>query len=180
MNDRGIWTLKEEIDTHVFDVSLCDQIILLFNGSIVDIGCGDGSYTRHLIENGFDCVGYDGSPLTPELSSGLCGVKDFSEPVNIGRFDIVLSLEVGEHIPAPYEEIFIDNICKAAKQFIILSWAVPGQGGTGHVNCRGNDYIINKIQERGGTFDPVLTQKLRDSATLSWFKNTLIIFQWNQ
>jgi hypothetical protein len=27
MNDRGCWTLKEEIDTHVFDESLCEAII---------------------------------------------------------------------------------------------------------------------------------------------------------
>jgi len=180
MNERGIWTTKEETDTHEFDVSLCDQIVLLFHGSVIDIGCGDGSYTRHLIQNGFDCVGYDGSPLTPELSSGLCGVMDFSEPVNVGRFDIVLSLEIGEHIPIQYEEVFIDNICNATKNFIILSWAVIGQGGTGHVNCRDNDYIITKIQARGFILNPALTQKLRSSAILSWFKNTLMVFQWKQ
>ena len=41
----------------------------------------------------------------------------------------VMSLEVGEHIPADYEAIFLDNLARHAKEGVLLSWARPNQGG---------------------------------------------------
>ena len=139
MDVRGNWTTKEETDTHVFDRALCDAIIIVCENqginSIIDIGCGNGAYTKHFLMNGFDCMGFDGSPMTKELTKGLCEVRDFSEPVYIGKFGLVLSLEVGEHIPAEFEQTFLDNLVDNSIDLIIMSRAVEGQGGTGHVNC---------------------------------------------
>jgi SAM-dependent methyltransferase len=181
MNDRGCWTLKEEIDTHVFDESLCEAIIATCNNqgikSVVDIGCGNGAYTRRILSAGLYCDGFDGSPLTVEMTNFICSVRDFSQRQNIGKYGLVLSLEVGEHIPAEYEDIFIDNLTDAAMGLIILSWAVPGQGGTGHVNCQNNSYIIRQMAERGFFYDSLATQYLRHKATIPWFKNTILTFE---
>lgn len=177
MNDRGIWTTKEELATHLFDESLCDAIITICNSknlrSIVDIGCGNGSYVKYFKNKGFNCWGYDGSPLTPDF----CIIKDFSERINIGKYGLVLSLEVGEHIPVDYEQIFIDNLVDASIGLIILSWAVEGQGGDGHVNCRNNNYVINELTNRGYCYDEATTEFLRDKSTLSWFKDTILTFE---
>ena len=180
MNERGIWTTREEIATHQFDESIAVTISKMFPviRTVADIGCGNGDYTKYLNSTKIKCSGYDGSPLTEEITSGECYIMDFSVPVVIGTFDLVLCLEVGEHIPAQYEKVFIDNICNAARKLIILSWAVPGQGGTGHVNCHDNEYIIYKISRRGFGFYPELTKRLRRDATLSWFKDTLMAFRW--
>jgi hypothetical protein len=181
MDKRGCWTLKSETDTHVFDESLCNALVTICQNrdirSIVDIGCGNGSYVNYLNDNKLNCWGYDGSPLTKELTGGSCKRKDFSERVDIGKFGLVLSLEVGEHIPQEYEEIFLDNLVNAAIGFIIISWAIEGQGGDGHVNCRNNDYVIQQIENRGFYYDFETTQYLRDKASVSWFKNTILAFE---
>lgn len=179
ITDRGIWTSTDETNTHMFDEPLCKAIIkgLKHGMTVVDLGCGNGAYTMALRNAGFMCIGYDGSPLTEELTGGICRILDLSEPVQIGRYDLVLSLEVGEHIPSKYEDVFIKNLDNACRMFIILSWAIEGQPGTGHVNCRNNDYVIGKMRDRGFFYCPESTQELRDSSTLPWFKNTLLVFQ---
>ena len=50
---------------------------------------------------------------------------------------------MGEHIPKIYEKIFIDNLDNNNTKGIIISWAVKGQGGVGHVNEQNNEYIKN-------------------------------------
>ncbi|GAG88294.1 unnamed protein product [marine sediment metagenome] len=180
IHERGYWTSTQETDTHRFDGSLCVAISELIKNdlkTVIDIGCGNGAYTNAFNSTGFDCTGYDGSPLTPELTNNTCHIKDFSETVDLGKFDLVLCLEVGEHIPLQYEQTFIDNLCRAAKNNIVLSWALVGQGGDGHVNCRNNDYVITEMAMRGFKIDIEKSNLLRSKATLSWFKNTIMYFK---
>ena len=125
----------------------------------------------------FDINGFDGNPHTPALTQGICGVLDLTNnDLNIGTYGWVISLEVGEHIPKEFEQRYLDNITKAAKFGVILSWAVVGQDGHGHVNCQNNDYIIAEMAKRGFTYSKIESEHLRKSATLSWFKNTLMVF----
>lgn len=178
ISERGIWQSSDETNTHEYDASLAEKLVFLFAPceSIVDIGCGNGKYVMNFLAHGISCKGYDGSPLTPELSGGLCETMDFSQPVDIGKFDMVLSLEVGEHIPVQYEQIFIDNLCNASKYLILMSWAVEGQPGIGHVNCRSNEYIIAEVEKRGFKYTPKTSELLRKISSLPWFKNTLMFF----
>ena len=183
INERGCFMTRFETDAHICDEPLCAAIIKMYKDvkTAVDIGCGNGKYTRNLIAAGIPCKGYDGSPLTPEITDGLCEVMDFSIPSDIGQFDLVLCLEVGEHIPKQYEQVFIDNICRAADKHVCLSWALEKQDGWGHINCQNNDYVISEMRKRGFTYKPVETQILRDSTGLNeyiwWFKNTVMIFK---
>jgi tryptophanyl-tRNA synthetase len=178
INERGYWQSMEEINTHEFDKTLCGAIIERYKdtGTLVDIGCGNGAYVFNFSNSGIKCKGYDGSPLTEKITYGICEIKDFSTDVEIGKYDLVLSLEVGEHIPSKYEQIFIDNICNAAKNLIILSWAVEGQGGTGHFNERNNDYVIGEFAKRRFIFDNEQSSYLRIRSSLPWFINTIMVF----
>ena len=177
MNERGIWTKEQEYLTHQFDQRLANVIINLFEvNTVADIGCGNGAYTAYLNEHGLKCKGYDGSPFTPQS----CEIRDFSRVQDIGKFDLVLCLEVGEHIPVYYQDVFINNVCNATYKYIILSWAIPGQGGDGHVNCQDNYYVIGEVQRRGFQLDSHLTNLLRLEASLSWFKNTILVFEWKK
>jgi len=183
IHPKGYWLVVEGENTHTFDQRLCASIVDIFKPFVktaVDIGCGDGRYTKYLIKNGIKCKGYDGSPVTPQLSGGLCEVKDFADPQDIGKFDLVLSLEVGEHIPKEYEQIFIDNICNASNRYICLSWAIEGQPGYGHFNCRNNDYVISELAKKGFYHCAKSSQYLRDNCTqdkFPWFINTVMVFQ---
>ncbi|XP_023342126.1 uncharacterized protein LOC111711894 isoform X3 [Eurytemora carolleeae] len=75
-------------------------------------------------------------------------------------FDWVISIEVGEHIPSQYQLAYIDNLIRVSifdtdnlirmsKIGIILSWAVPGQGGQGHVNEKSNKAVVKLFEDRG-------------------------------
>lgn len=189
INAAGYWEdmsphdIQEE---HVFDVNLCVQIKSFLKGenttSVADLGCGLGNYTNELNKDGIiQCDGFDGNPKTPVLTNDMCKVMDLSKPCVFGEsgktYNWVLSLEVGEHIPKEYEHIYIDNICNTAEHGIILSWAIKGQGGMGHVNCQNNDYIINVIERKGFAYDKDASNVLRKKATLSWFKNTIMVFR---
>jgi hypothetical protein len=146
--------------------------------SLVDFGCGLADYVKQLVRSGIPAIGYDGNPFTEQLSDGFGMVLDLSVPVALPtRFDWVMSLEVGEHLPVIYEQIFLNTLCRHACRGIILSWAIPGQGGHGHVNERTPDYIRQQLHQRGWTLDVKDTAGLRNAATLPWFKNTLTVFR---
>lgn len=144
--------------------------------SVYDFGCGEGDYLYHL--SNFDpdvrCTGFEGHTVDLKFNNVI--KKDLSEPFDMPPVDLVISIEVGEHIPKEFEQIFIDNVTKSANKHIILSWAVVGQNGTGHVNCQDNDYIISEITKRGWIFDSDTTFALREKMPPIWIKNTLMIF----
>jgi hypothetical protein len=109
-----------------------------------------GNYVKTFNQNNINAIGYDGNPNTPELTNNLCNTLDLSIPVKFNEpFDWVMSLEVGEHLPKKFEDIFIHNLHNNNKFGIILSWAIKGQGGHGHVNEQNNDYIKSKICKLG-------------------------------
>ena len=146
--------------------------------SVVDFGCGEGDYVGCLMKNGFDAVGYDGNPLTPEITKGLGQVLDLSEPINLHKqFDWVVSLEVGEHLPHQFERIFVENLMRHAKKGIVLSWAVKNQGGDGHFNEQNNDYIKALFAGYGYANDLGAEYLLRDKASFGYFKNTIMVFR---
>ena len=179
INEHGFW---EGIDSskHLYDEYLGQSILHLIikNGwmDAIDIGCGTGYYTKLFQDNGVPCDGYDGNPNTPETSHGLGSVADFALPILGEQKDLVLCLEVGEHVPKKYEQTLLDNITNHSKKAIILSWAVPGQDGFGHVNCQTNDYIIDQIEKRGFRYSFNDTTFLRTRAYRSWFKKTTMVF----
>jgi hypothetical protein len=179
ISNRGIWLSTDETDTHEYDACLAAAMVKKFSHleSLVDIGCGNGKYTMNFMANGIHCIGYDGSPLTPELTYGTCRIADFSELVDIGKFDMVLSLEVGEHIPSEYENIFLDNLAYASDGYIVISWAIPGQPGIGHVNCQTNFHVIRALRERGFYHNLSIEDYLRKHSSLPWFKETLMVFK---
>lgn len=166
---------------HYHDEPLADELIALFAGhSVLDMGCGDAWYVGRFLQAGIDAFGVDGNPETsawPDARHGHVLVADLSAPCRIDAREWVMSLEVGEHVPAEYADAFLDNLCESAKKGIVLSWAVPGQNGHGHVNEQANGYVVQKMLERGWHNDQQMETKLRLSSTVGWFKNTLMVFR---
>jgi cyclopropane fatty-acyl-phospholipid synthase-like methyltransferase len=137
-----------------------------------------GDYVKTFLANGLNASGFDGNPNTPELTDNLCKVLDLSIPKQFEeKFDWVMSLEVGEHLPPQFEDIFINNLHNNNNYGIVLSWAIKGQGGHGHFNEQNNDYIKSKICKLGYLNDIKSEDKLREDSTLSWFKNTIMVFR---
>lgn len=181
INQRGFWE-NPNTEGHAYDAGVSQAIMRFLNAhklkTVVDIGCGPGQYAKIFKRFGFEVEAYDGNPNTPELTGGIGQVMDFSHPIALcNSYDLVMSLEVGEHIPEEFEQIFIDNLTRHAKNYIILSWAIPDQVGDGHVNCRPNSYIRDKMAAQGFIYNQAETLIMRRMAKLWWFKNTIMVFE---
>lgn len=181
INDLGFWETTDGTG-HIHDLSIAAALSNYLADkqakTVVDFGCGMGDYAWLFINEGYGVQAYDGNPNTESLTNGIGKVLDLSKPFYLGKkFDVVLSLEVGEHIPAEFEQQFIDNICKHAKKHLVISWAIEGQGGSGHVNCKNNDYIIGQIVDCGFKYNAKDSQTIRNAATnASWFGYTIMVF----
>lgn len=180
---RGIWIGADATKHHChMSLQLGKAIVKLLEDtgstSIADFGCGLGEYTHFFMEQGFQSLGCDGNPNTLELTDGLCEIRDLSQSFDLGKkFDWVMSLEVGEHIPQEFEDVFIDNLVYHCKKGIILSWAHKGQKGTGHFNCQNDDYIKEKMAERGLINDLKWQEFLRARVgRMRWLIPNLMVF----
>lgn len=187
INPRGFW-ISNSLEGHCYDHKLVEALGFLLTfmevKTVVDLGCGPGWYVKALRDKGFYVGGFDGNPYTKEISMGILQDGIYCEQLDLTQgfelevpVDLILSLEVGEHIPVKYEEVFIQNLVRNTKNYIIVSWATEGQGGDGHINCRSNDYVIRKIKSYGFAENVPAKNFLRKRACLDWFRKTIMVFQ---
>jgi len=122
---------------------------------------------------------YDGAPFIEEATNGSVGFLDLVLPQFwLPRHDWVLSLEVVEHIPSQFETTVLDNIVRPAIVGVVLSWAVPGQGGYSHVNEKSAQYSEEQMRIRGLKLDGETTTHLRQIATLPWMRNNVAVYRF--
>ena len=119
--------------------------------------------------------------VAPLGSDGTPRVKfcDLTEPMELEAEDWVISLEVGEHIPQNTSSSFLDLLHKHNRKGIIISWAIRGQGGHGHINEKNNDEVIKMITEIGyyqNEWTRQFQSSVRRIAHYSWFRNTFLVF----
>lgn len=181
LDNTGSWAIKD-MNEHAFDPNLALEITKFVKTNrlknCVDFGCGPGEYVKFLRSEKIKCKGYDGNIHTEEITKGKCKILDLTSDFTlVNKFDCVISLEVGEHIPNELENKFISNICKHANKYIIISWGIPGQGGYGHINCQTNEYIKNRFKDFGFSSCDLIAEKFREESILSWFKNTIMVYK---
>ena len=133
VHPRGFWSGPDVKYGHAYDQGLAQGLVDFFIkervSSVVDLGCGMGDYVHCFLKHDLYAKGYDGNPDTVELTSGVAEVADLSELMYLNeKFDWVLSLEVGEHIPKEFENTFIENLHRNNLKGIVLSWAIKAQG----------------------------------------------------
>ena len=180
ISESGYWLFGTDSREHYYDPKLCNSIIDLLRinsiKSVYDFGCGHGNYTNEIGKVIPSITGFDGNPHTSLLPN--CVVQDLSVLFQIDKADCIICLEVAEHIPQEFEGILLSNISNNLNEsgILIISWAVEGQGGLGHVNCRNNDYVLN-ILSNDYTFLENESEKLRNESGLIWFKGTLMVFR---
>lgn len=159
---------------------MAEQLLrLVAGGDVLELGAGFGCYSAYWKASNqiSSIVAVDGAKDVDVVTRGLVQRADLSERLDLKRtFDWVIMLEVAEHVPKEFEDVLLQNLRRHAGN-LVISWAVPGQGGNGHVNLQTNEYVIDKLTGMGWKHDPVATQQLRDSATLGWFKNTPLVFR---
>ena len=127
MDDSGINSTE-----HKTDIKLAGYLSQFLKGKQVgSFGDGPGLYKKYFDQTSFLKLydAYDGSPFAEDSSEGRVKFLDLSIPqYGLPIYDWIISLEVAEHIPHQYEEIFLSNLARHASTGIILSWSLPGGG----------------------------------------------------
>lgn len=121
--------------------------------SVIDIGCGDGSWLSIFRKSGIkDFLGVDGNWVDRQIlkiPEERFLYHEMQKPLRLERqFDLVVSLEVAEHISAKYAEIFIESLTNLGP-VVLFSAAIPFQGGVNHLNEQWQDYWANLFERRG-------------------------------
>jgi SAM-dependent methyltransferase len=149
--------------------------------SVVDVGCGNGTWLSVFREHGVtDVLGLDGEYV--QLHQLLIPHRQFRpadlvNPPSLGRrFDLALSIEVAEHLPEEVADRFIDYLTSLAP-VVAFSAAIPGQGGTNHVNEQWPDYWVSRFRDRGFVpVDCLRSLVWRDSTVDWWYAQNMLLF----
>jgi SAM-dependent methyltransferase len=157
---------------------------LLDISSVLDVGCGRGVWLREWHNLGVnDIVGVDGAYVDDSQLAILPEqfVKcDLSQPFNLQRqFDVVQSLEVGEHITESHADSFVTNLASHG-DIILFSAAIPGQGGEFHVNEQPYAYWRDKFAAKGfRTFDWLRPRIYHLNTVEPWYRYNVLLFVRN-
>lgn len=179
--NNGIWSVKTASRKHKCDIALADTIgsIYPIQMSMADLGCGIGSYCKILRDKyqWQNVIGYEGTVGVSNLQNAYDKILfcDLTKEIELIRpFQMVLCLEVGEHIPKEFEQVFLNNVTKMSGNNLIISWAYPGQGGTGHVNELDQNYVYSQLTQRGFEIDNDKTHELRIKSEFKWFRKNIM------
>ncbi len=150
--------------------------------SVLDVGCGTGSWAATFMAHGAEVVGVDGYAPADALHipAERFSVHDLTNPLDLGRrFDLVVSLEVAEHLDARFESVFVDSLVRHAEA-VLFSAAIPNQAGTGHVNLRWQSYWAGLFADRGYRLFDVVRPAFWDSSVEPWYKQNILLFACGQ
>ncbi len=152
---------------------------------VIDVGCGTGTWLSAFQEYGVtDILGIDGDWVDPqmlEIPKGNFLALDLTQPLPIEQqFDLVVSLEVAEHLPSDCARAFVESLVKLGP-VILFSAAVPFQGGTNHVNEQWPDYWAKLFQEQGYVAIDCVRNKIWQNERVKWYyAQNILIFAKGQ
>ncbi|MCL6249532.1 class I SAM-dependent methyltransferase [Altererythrobacter sp. KTW20L] len=149
--------------------------------SLVDIGCGVGSWLAAAQETGFThCRGVEGPwgrDAALAIDPAIVTFQDLQQPIQLDRrFDLALTLEVAEHLPETRANSFVADLCALA-DLVLFSAAIPMQGGKGHVNEQWQSYWAELFAEHGyQAFDPIRPLLWNDPDISFWYRQNTLIY----
>lgn len=149
--------------------------------SIVDIGCGDGSWLAVFRRLGVDdVVGVDGDHVEEEvlqIPTEYFRSFDLREPLSLERtFDLALSLEVAEHLPSDCAAKFVESLTRLSR-VILFSAAIPYQGGNGHINEQWPDQWANLFEKHGYLPIDVIRKRVwQDDSVEWWYAQNVLLY----
>ena len=149
--------------------------------SIVDVGCGVGSWLAVFNDLGVESIlGVDGDYVDRamlEIPAARFVTRDLAAPFRLQqRFDLVVSLEVAEHLPARSAEDFVESLA-ALGDVVLFSAAIPFQEGERHLNEQWPDYWVALFQKRGYAVIDCLRSGVWNHPDVEWwYAQNMLIF----
>ncbi len=137
--------------------SIADAIIAeLAPQQVLDAGCAMGMLVAALRTRGVQAYGIDISEYAisqvPSEASAYCRLGSITEPLN-QHYDLIISIEVLEHMPADQADLAIANFCKHSDSILFSSTPLDFKEVT-HINVR-NPEAWSALFARHGFFRDV-------------------------
>jgi SAM-dependent methyltransferase len=149
--------------------------------SVVDVGCGDGTWLSVVRNLGIeDVLGLDGDyvqPATLQIPRDRFRAQDLNRPFELPRtFDLAISLEVAEHLPEASGPGFIESLTRLAP-VVLFSAAIPFQGGDNHINEQWPDlWAALFARHRFLPVDFIRKRIWRNEAVDWWYAQNVMLF----
>lgn len=187
MNDEKIKYIHH---SRVYNFEAAQEIVpyligLLNPNSVVDVGCGIGTWLKVFLDHKIeDCLGIDGE----YIDKNLLTIKDrffisydLEKYYSCNRkFDLVISLEVAEHLKEDSADNFINTLTDLS-DVVVFSAAIPNQGGQNHLNEQEPQYWTTKFEEKGFTcFDVLRPIFWNNDKVDCWYKQNIFLFTKNE
>src|SRR5215211_2308030 len=149
--------------------------------SVIDVGCGTGEWLSVFEEHGVEDVwGVDGGWVSKEMleiAQERFVPFDLEQPFHMDRtFDLVVSLEVAEHLPEECANTFVDSLTRLGP-VVLFSAAIPHQGGRHHVNEQWPPYWVRLFSDKGYVVtDPLRRKVWYDEKVQVWYAQNTFVF----
>ena len=134
-----------EGDPFTYAPSVWDYLIKRFAvKSVLDLGSGGGYAADYFHQAGAKVIAVDGLKSNCLNSRYPAVCIDLTLTSVVCKVDLVHCQEVVEHIDARYLDHLLASL--ACGQFIVMTHALPGQGGHHHVNEQPTNYWVNHLK----------------------------------
>jgi cyclopropane fatty-acyl-phospholipid synthase-like methyltransferase len=147
--------------------------------TMIDIGCGFGTQVKLAVSIGMEAYGIDGDWTLPRDFPLI--IHDYCTgspalPFKRG-YDLAWSVEFVEHVERQYIANYMDTM-KQAKR-VVITHAVPDQGGHHHVNEQNEEYWTDLFTKNGFRILPHDTYMVRSLSTMRapYMKRTGLVFE---
>lgn len=150
--------------------------------SVLDIGCATGIWLTECQRRGVDKVcGVDG-PWVPREDIEIAA-NDFMEwdlgkslPSDMDTFEMALCVEVAEHLPEESSNELVRFLTGHADA-VLFSAAIPGQGGTGHINEKPQSYWYERFRLCGfECYDLIRPRVWNDPGVNVIYKQNMLLY----
>lgn len=172
--------IEAEHNTRAASFVVPELIKLYSPKSIADVGCGLGTWLKVFQEGGVkDITGFDGAHLDLNkivISKEQIKITDLEKEIVAERqFDLVISLEVAEHISEKNAATFVKSLCNLG-QTIVFSAAIPNQGGQNHINEQWPEYWQALFAKHGYTMHDSLRTKFWNEDKIDyWYRQNMVL-----
>jgi trans-aconitate methyltransferase len=153
--------------------------------SVVDVGCGWGTWLKTFQEKGVGKIlGLDDADLPQEhlkIPSQYFQKIDLNLPFQLNeKFDLVISLEVAEHLLPDSAELFVNSLTKLSN-LVVFSAAIPEQTGLNHIHLQWQSYWVKLFAQNEFKLWDGLRPIIWDNPKIAHYyrQNTLIFIQNN-
>ena len=143
--------------------------------SLLDIGAGEGHAALYFANKGCNVFAVDNDEQA--IANAVYPVLnvDLTQTPVLLRTDMVYMAEFVEHLPEASLPKLADSLQKT--KWVVMTYAIPGNDGVGHVNLQDIEYWIDWMRSVGFEIDSEKTNAVRAKAKHVHFKNRGLVFK---